>query len=96
MGQPGAPDRGPKEGPKRATFRAPGHFGAGLGASPGPREPPPGTPRPLRAHPPTAQKFLFLSNPAIDTNENIWGVLYDDGDEADYNAVQMKRILCVT
>jgi hypothetical protein len=32
----------------------------------------------------------------IDTNENIWRVLYDDGDEADYNAVQMKRILCVT
>jgi len=32
----------------------------------------------------------------IDTNENIWRVLYDDGDEADYNAVQMKRILYVT
>jgi hypothetical protein len=32
----------------------------------------------------------------IDTNENIWRVLYDDGDEADYNATQMKRILCDT
>jgi len=32
----------------------------------------------------------------IETNENIWRVLYDDGDEADYNAVQMKNISCDT
>jgi hypothetical protein len=32
----------------------------------------------------------------IETNGNIWRVLYDDGDEADYNAVQTKGILCVT
>ena len=32
----------------------------------------------------------------IETNGDIWRVLYDDGDEVDYNAVQMKRIFCVT
>ena len=30
----------------------------------------------------------------VDTNQNIWRVIYDDGDEADYDATQMKRILC--
>jgi hypothetical protein len=64
------PRQGSKEGPKRATFWAPERFGAGLVASQGPREPPPGTPRPLRAHPPTAQKFFFLSNPAMSVPEH--------------------------
>ena len=30
----------------------------------------------------------------VDTNEMIWEVLYDDGDKEDFNARQLKRVLC--
>ena len=30
----------------------------------------------------------------IDTSEIMWRVLYDDGDEADYNAKQLDKIIC--
>ena len=30
----------------------------------------------------------------VDTNEVIWEVLYDDGDKEDFNARQLKRVLC--
>ena len=29
------------------------------------------------------------------TNEQIWRVLYDDGDVADYNTVQLQKIICL-
>jgi hypothetical protein len=29
-----------------------------------------------------------------DANEVMWEVLYDDGDEEDFNARQLKRVLC--
>ena len=31
----------------------------------------------------------------IDTNEQIWTVLYDDGDEEDYDERQLRKILCL-
>ena len=30
----------------------------------------------------------------VDTNEAIWGVHYDDGETEDFNARQLKRVLC--
>ena len=30
-----------------------------------------------------------------DTNETIWGVLFHDGDSADYNVPQLQQIICL-
>ena len=29
-----------------------------------------------------------------ETNEQIWGVRYDDGEQSDYNAAELHKILC--